>query len=50
MLPGHADYVMCLAAPSAGQTGLLASGGLRAEVILWDLNAGAQISQPVSLA
>jgi WD40 repeat protein len=36
-LRGHSDYVTCLAAASGGTT--LASGGLRGEVLLWDLAA-----------
>ena len=36
-LTGHSDYVTSLAASATGST--LASGGLRGEVLLWDLTA-----------
>lgn len=40
-LRSHTDYVTCLAAsPSAG---MLASGGLRGEVMLWDINTLNQV-------
>ena len=50
VLSGHSDYVTCLSAAPA--SGLLASGGLRGEALLWDMQTLQQIlggSQTVSV-
>ncbi len=46
-LQGHSDYVTALAAAPAA--GLLASGGLRGEVRLWDLGAGGAAAAAVAV-
>lgn len=40
-LRSHSDYVTCMAASPAA--GLLASGGLQGEVLLWDIGALRQV-------
>jgi len=40
-LAGHADYVTCLAAAPGGAPGRLASAGLGAQVLVWDVSGAA---------